>query len=290
VLALVTLVVGVVGVFVAARARAELTEVAYGVGDVAMRYPVSRRGAPRTLLLNGQALSFASGSTPDPLSRVLDFYQARCAGQDGGLGERVEAVLRESLPRGVAFDGRAGGIVRDEDADRGLVACFDVGLEDPVALIERIAAATTSGDLGALGGFRFVVAEQDDGGTHFVAFWTDGSLRPFAMFPADGDAPGDDSAVLPRPPASQRLASVREVGSSYELVMYASEEEEVSAVRQFYARALAARGYTLLARSPHTETRSGLDVMTAERDDELVMVALQRTASDRTIASILRMP
>ena len=67
----------------------------------------------------------------------------------------------------------------------------------------------------------FAEPTGEDGLTHFVTFWTEGSFRIAHMMPIDGhDAGGADLENVPRPPGAYRTMSAAEVGNTDSAVQY----------------------------------------------------------------------
>jgi hypothetical protein len=79
--------------------------------------------------------------------------------------------------------------------------------------------------LGEFGKFRYVYAQKTRSGkTHVITTWADTDLDMRAMFPAEGDAAGTDSTVVPRPPHSRRTLCAHAAGMNYGLRMYLSTD------------------------------------------------------------------
>jgi hypothetical protein len=86
-----------------------------------------------------------------------------------------------------------------------------------------------------LGELLYSYAERGPNGrTRVVTLWTRGGLDLSAMFPAAGDAAGDDSRLAPRPPQARRILSASAEGQPFGVRSYESERpaREVAA---FYA-------------------------------------------------------
>src|SRR5688500_13058909 len=78
------------------RARAQVSESLFGVGDQMMRYVgADDQDAPRDLLLNGERIRFSSGTSERSLDEVLDHFEARCAEVDGDLARQVTEMTRQ---------------------------------------------------------------------------------------------------------------------------------------------------------------------------------------------------
>ncbi|HJL17695.1 MAG TPA: hypothetical protein RMH99_18670 [Sandaracinaceae bacterium LLY-WYZ-13_1] len=278
---LAVLFVGVlVGGAVYHRARAQMSESFFGLGDQMMRYAEARRqDAPRDLVLNGQTIRFSSGTANQPLAEVLDHFEARCAAVDGDLAEQIDE-LRAAHPEVGAEPLEADGpSMREERGDEGFVACLDMG-PGPVSaqqLAERVARFGETGDVSAIGDMRYVFAEQyaieGQTRTHFVGLWTRGTFDLERMFPEEGDAPGVDLDDVARPPESRRVLMGFERGQPYTMTVYASARSE-AALESHFRRTLPARGWTLVepAREPGPDAPR---MVVAEQGRRMLTVVLQ---------------
>jgi hypothetical protein len=236
-------------VFLMHRARAQMSEAFMSLGVEMLRYDdVERQGETRTLHLNGQEIELATAITRHPLERVLDFYESRCKEHDGRFAEQIE-----ELARGAAVPGELDGspfdaTLRSEDGNRGFVACLDTGDErlEPEGVIARYERFKESLDISDMGDLRYIYAEESDGTTLFITFWTDGPLRIREVFPLEGDAPGRDVELVPRPEGSRRILSSWEEGHEQMVAMYQSEEGELADVAAFYRREMTEQGWSLL--------------------------------------------
>jgi hypothetical protein len=246
-------------VFFGYRARAQVGEVLLSLGAQMMQYDEARRqDEPRALFLNGERLSFASGTTDHEVSRVLDYYEARCAERAGHFAEQFRAV---AASRGITDPEGDGdffdGVLRAEEDDRGVVACLDMGAEAvaPEGIAARWERFQRTNDLSDFGALRYVYARRADGRTHFVTFWTDGSFKLLDMFPTTGDAPGRDPEDVPRPPDGRRLFAAYEDGHPQSMTVYEGSARDAAGLRAYYRDAMDDAGWHLLElptdRDPH---------------------------------------
>jgi len=177
---------------------------------------------------------------------VLDKYEESCATHAGVLGRSIQEVLsrpeaKDAVPPGAM----RFGVVRDDNEEGGMVVCFeDESSPDPRRLKEKLESFMKTHDLSTFGNLRFATATKiPDGGTRVRTIWTDGALDLHAMFPADGDAPGGDSLVLPRPDSSRLVVSAAAEGQPYAVRIYKSHETPAK-IAEMYDRELPARGFT----------------------------------------------
>lgn len=239
------------GALAAAASRsvyADVREMGLGIGHQLAKLEDLTGGA-YLIRVNGAELHRASVHTPQSTGEVLNRYEAYCRESPGALGQAMRDIPsaladRVDLPKDSAM---RASVVRDERADRGMVACF---VDDPSAppelLTDKLRAVAETGDLSKLGRFRYVFAERstgESGGTHVVTFWSDGELNVQKMFPASGDAPGSDSALAPRPAGSRRTLSASVDGYPAAVRIYESQSSRATIERSF-DETLRAKGFT----------------------------------------------
>lgn len=254
---LLTFVLVGAGVASVASMRAARAQVHEGMERLARQLmPYAEQSAmhaPKRVILNGQTIQLATGTTRDGVGAVLDWYETQCARRSGG-------VTRE-LARGdrgfssAAFNafwtsmGRRTGsfeVFREGDERGGYVACVDMGRDDVRGdeLSRRIRAFVDSGDLSRLGDMRYAYVQRGSSATRIVTVSTDGRFDLLRMFPSRGDAPGEDAPGLARYPGMRRVLSAREEGVANTLGMYAVRAP-LADVRAWYRRTLPSQGWTL---------------------------------------------
>lgn len=240
-----------------ASMRAARAQVNEGMQRLARQLmPYAEQGAmhtPKRVLLNGQTIQLATGTTQDNVGAVLDWYETSCARRGGGLTREMARV--NPVFGSAAFNevwtrvGRRTGsfeVIRNGDERGGYVACLDMGGEDleSGALTQRIQAFVRSGDLSRLGHMRYAYVQRVSSGTRIVTVATDGRFDLLRMFPERGDAPGRDVDGLGRFPGMRRVLSAQEEGVANSLGMYAVRAP-LSEVRDWYRRTLPSRGWSL---------------------------------------------
>lgn len=265
------------GGFAAKHVRAHVDELAFDIGATMLRHPATDQADPaRTLLVNGIALHIASAGTAAPLPDVLDIFHARCRERGGRFGEAFERPrgMRVGLRRLV--DVPLDGVLRLEDAERGYVACLDMG-GAPLGvgeILHRARAVLAEGDLARIGDLRFVYAVRDGERTSYLALWTDGPLPVYRAFPAQGDAPGDDLEQVPRPPGTRRILSAHEHGGRARVAMYRAHGVGPTALAERYRAHLRAAEFVI------PETAPGHDGFVAQRGDTWILVAVSDDGAD----------
>lgn len=260
------------------QAHAQLDESLLELGARMMHYDEAEtQRAPRDLVINGQVLRITTGTVARPLDAVLDVFEQRCADADGELTEQL-LNLREEHGSDEDISMLEAPILRNEHGETGYVACIDLGPTSVTVpeLAERLQAYNRSGDVAEIGDARYVFAEQsgtgEEASTHFVALWTTGTFNMRRMFPAEGDAPGDDPNGVPRPPESRRVLQGFERGQPHRMTVFESRTDEAD-LERFFERELPENGWAVSV----TPRETGRDVPTtfvAERGDAMTVVVL----------------
>jgi len=227
------------------------------LGAQMLRYPDARRqDRPRLVQLNGLPLHFTSGSTLEPVARVLDYVHAKCREQNENLAEQLDKLIKKGRK---AFDRKGfpliDGVLRYENEKKGFVACLARNGESaaPDDIVKRIRRFIETGDLSQIGELRYVMAERHRETTSFIAFWTEGSANLLALFSQDRDAPGHDLPGIPRPRDSRRVLSAWESGQTLAMAVYVTPHSVLSNLIATYTRQLAANGWQILSRRPEKE-------------------------------------
>jgi hypothetical protein len=227
ILALVAIAAAMTALYTCSQIRHAKAEIDTALRDVGTGlYAVeTRRGfdlPPRTITINGADVTLRSTTVAGPLAGALDAAQARCNGAD--------ALIDPSL--------------REDDGEVGYVACFDraAGL-GPIDFYRAARRFLDDGDLSGLGAFHYTYARATATGTHLIEARFDG-LHLAAMFPASGDAPGDDIDGLPRPQHARRLLSAASpAGDDYHIVVYRIPDAALEATATAYRAAMSAAGW-----------------------------------------------
>lgn len=254
----------------------------------------------RTLSLNGAQMRFATGTTTDSVEAAANFYARACNGRSGGLGEQVQEFLQQANRAQASQSGHSEAIgeipfttfktVADSEA---IVFCLDMGSQrvSMAEFLARIRRATESGDLSAVGGFRYVYISRDstpNARTHMVGYWSDGSaaLNLLRMFPPSGDAPGRDVPQLPRATGLRRTLSAYELGTAYSYNVYEGHTPRARVEEQLRTQ-LVRDGWSLIPlRHPRTrENLQGQNMLTFERGGANVMYVLGEEHGRTTLAT-----
>ena len=181
-------------------------------------------GETHRIVLNGERISIGRASSADDVEAALETFVAR------------------SCPS--SSDGSIGTFRRMTSKDEGVAFCLPRLSDGPQGAATALARFAESGDLADLGGVSYAYARREaDGTTSLLVAWSDGPFRPGRVaWDGEGDAPGSDSAQLPRPRGSRRLLTARVEGAPYALRVY--EVDETSAALEGYEAEMTARGWT----------------------------------------------
>ena len=277
------------------NARAQVGETLFGIGEEMLRYEGAHRiDAPRTLMLNGQPIRLASGVTRHGLTRVLDWYEARCQEHDGELGEQLREIT-EGTPEMREIDSSLiDATLREEEGGKGYVACLDTGRErlGPGDILARFEKFRVALDVSELGDLRYIYAEENAEGTFFVAFWTQGSFKIAEMFPGQGDVPGNDVDGVPRPPDGRRILSAWEDGRPQSVTMYGESRKGPDELERWYRVRMPDEGWRLLELDDAMLARTGRErvphLLVWERgEDEMATLWFGRDDHDLGVTSVL---
>jgi hypothetical protein len=196
------------------------------------------------IVANGQRFHVAKLTLDEPLAGVLDRVERYCAEHPGVLGrtlasapEHATAALTED-----PADPRKRAIVREEAENKGVVVCFtETGSTLKSELWEAL-GGVARGDFSSFGRVVYTFAERSAEGTRVTTVWSAGGLDLSRLFPAEGDAAGTDSSLLPRPPAARRTLSASADGAALAVRVYQSTQA-LNTVRDDYARAIQRAGF-----------------------------------------------
>jgi hypothetical protein len=223
----------VLGLFAARQAQADTAEAARGLGrDLVALSDVLAEG--QTLSINGERMHVASNMIAASPKTLLDRFQKNCEENPSVLGRE--------------FDGASKGMVklgtmRSGDDDEGVVLCVvasEGAAHDIPTALDRFARTQ---DLGEIGKMRYFYAKKIGDRTQVLTAWTDDRFSFRALAPeGDGDAPGADSLVVPRPEGARRLLSAEVSGTSYAVRVYAVPGAPAAVIGSYDAT-MKARGF-----------------------------------------------
>jgi hypothetical protein len=253
-------------VWLIGRARAHSAEALHSLGAHLVSLRAADAGTVHSLFVNGAEFKTVTFRTTKNVADVLAAFRRACAGRGGLAGD---------------------GVLELADENRGLAICFDSPISYSAdSLLEALNRFVTTGDLMSIGNVRYVrVWRSERGGTAAALVWTEGPIRLFEMFPADGDAPGRDTPGIPRPPQARRLLSSWEATRKSAVTVYVTSIDPEQ-TRLFYERELDQRGF----RRYHTATapqKSGPVLpLLVTRDEWQVLLSFQADNSGRTLVTV----
>jgi hypothetical protein len=242
-------------------------------------------GAER-LMLNGQAINIGSATSTLSLGDVLDRIEAVCK-VDSTLStdfRDVDELLHDESLKDFAKK-RNFGILREESMDDGVVAC---AVRNPAngdrSTVDGFRKFADSWDVADVGFLRYVYARRlENGRTHVLTVWTDGSFKLNALAPPDGaDAPGTDPQNVPRPPESVRYLTAASEGRPHSVRIYESKHS-AQKVLESYEREMPKLGWTPVdtgegAPQSRYFERQGVDMLiVAEPSGDRSMVSMLET-------------
>jgi hypothetical protein len=282
VLAYAVVVTAVLGFFGLKSVRGQIGEKTFGLGREMAPFMDLLSGTHR-VVLNGEPLYVASAVTAQPMSVVLDRFEAQCRAHTGGLVEELDALpataKAEVARRAPTAWNERSGVWREERETEGSITCVERsdghGLTDTVQALKTFMA---TGDVHALGNFRYVyVRPTDHGKTHVLSTFTEGEFNVFKVIGRGAKEPaGTDPAETPRLPDASRMVSAEVDGDMYGTYIFASSAPVEQALG-FYEVQLQAHGWKYVV------GHSDIGVQVWQRDGVTMVVnAVRPDGDDKT--------
>jgi hypothetical protein len=281
-------VFGVAGLLAAGSAYGSMKDGAFEIGEELGK--LDHIGTKSPIKLNGQPIFVGSQVLDMSVSETLDRAETLChRGNPAHPGSDPASL--DSPEMTLETDGPSIGKIREEREGRGVVVCFAPqepvdGLRDKM---DRYFEFFESGNLEDLGDLRYFFARAtDDGGTHLVRVWTEGSFDFYAMTSLNGeDAPGSDPSDAPRPPKSRRLLSATADKTVYAVRVYetALSPTEIAAT---YDRLMTDRGWKGMVEHGNARVYQRHDVsifVTPTTRDGRTLVSMLHMGYDSAVAS-----
>lgn len=290
-----TVVGGLSSLWLARAASAGVEEAVQHFGESVLRQLGPEIiGQTQHILVNGQSVFFSSQVTGRPFASTLDDLTRHCESLDNPALSAVADLPASAKARAQELLAELGnprrlGIDRQETEDHtmGQVACI-AHPQDKATLeqvLDRAFRFLDSGDLSEIGDARYFLARKvTDASTHVIAIWTEGRFDIAGMFPAEGDAPGSDSAVLPRPPAARRTFSAILPDRPYAVRVYESRQSR-EVILNHYDEVMTQSGWVERPTSDGDELR----VLTRafSRQDTVVFVILDAEREGETPVTLV---
>ena len=259
----ISLILGAVSIH---KAHAALNEKGMEFGE-GMLSLASTMKDPHTFRLNGQAVHTNAATSLEGVSGVLDKYEANCKASAGG-----DVPVWDQIPDTTKMPPKdlkmlVMPILRQTVGKKGMIACFVPN--DPAAphtaraMQEAIQDFEETGNLNALGKFRYAYVRETPTGSTVFTVWTDGNFNLKALMPPPGqDAEGSDPVVMMRPQQASRTFTGTVDGMPYRVYGYRTSESPKQAIDEYDAQ-MESAGWLSVANpifegSPHegTEGRS----------------------------------
>lgn len=245
------------GVFHLHRAHAMVQEQTVEVGREMLTLAQANKDHEVTkVTLNAQPAYLGRSVSTDTVKNVLDRYEAHC---NANLGQEasVEAWRALATSPDVPDKGRGLGlgVLRGGGDNEGTVVCFTKSAQSKPSFLEAAKAFGETGELGAIGNLRYVLARKTErGNTTVLTVWTEGRFNLAELMPKpEGDASGVDFDGIPRPPNAQRIFSARGEGTPFGVNVYKTKDDP-SGMPAFYNAALIKEGWASL--DPKLEQKS----------------------------------
>jgi hypothetical protein len=249
-------VFSLLSVLAATALNAKVNDAARALGRQLADLPELTRGAEE-ILLNGARMYHARVTTRESVATVLDRFEEHCKKNPGPMAEAMRDFAAQQ-PK--LFEKNVQGsfrhaVMRDDSEQDGALICFVDDRETGLAgMSELVARFAQTSDLSEFGEMRYVFAERrKDGKTLVVTMWNQGPLNVSKMFPATGDADGNDSRVLPRPPEARRTLVAAAEGMPFALRTYESGKNRAD-VQTFYDRWMTREGWQVAAKAEREAT------------------------------------
>jgi hypothetical protein len=209
-------------------------------------------GTTKTIFINGSQMNVSNAITDQTPKEVLDRFETVCRAHPQFLARAladIPATLEGAVVKAAPDESLRLGVMRSEANGDGALTCF---MDDRASSLKdlpaRIKAFAQSYDLAEFGRFRYVYATsiKVDGAskTRVATVWTDGSMALKTMFPAKGDAAGEDTTVVARPPSSRRILSAAAVQVPFGVYIYDSTETK-EALRNYYDTQMRSLGWSV---------------------------------------------
>ncbi len=260
--ALVTAALGVVQVR-ATRARVDLALLS--LGEPLARSPrggPARRG-PRGFSIGGERVVVATGRASGARDAVLDAFARRCPSAEAARDALPSAQRSpQPAPRPGGALPASAAVLGARDAQHGYVACLAGLAAQPAGEVAaRVERYARTGDLAALGGFRYLYARAEGTDTAWAAVWTQGPFRP-ARLASDRDEGGRDLPGIPAPAGARRTLSVESDDGFDRYASYVVAAGSRADVVRAHRTALGRAGFVEVAAA---RARDGAEVVRLRR-------------------------
>jgi hypothetical protein len=236
------------------HARAEVGDKTVEIGRQMLSLANATQHDVNRLKLNGQSLYIGSSVAKDSVTDVLDRYNTLCEQSRAQPAEEWRGLADKTGNDDVKKSAvGSAGIVRGGDAEEGAVLCFTKTPSSKRTFSEAVKTFAATGELGALGGVRYVYAHKSQkGNTLVLTAWTDEQFNVKSFMGEEGkDCQGEDFKGLPRPPESTRVVSARLEDTPFGINVYRSKTAPAE-LAKIYDETMIKDGW--MALDPELET------------------------------------
>jgi hypothetical protein len=236
---------------IARSVRGEVGEKALGLGKDLAAFADLVSGSHQ-VMLNGETIYLSSTIADQDKREILDRFEAHCQEYSGGLFEefaKLPKAKQDELAKKTPITwGMRFGMVRNENDDEGMIVCIAQNGGGGVAgVVERLTRLTETWDLAALGNLRYVFVRRiEDGRSHVLTSFTEGSFNLDRVLGLKGEAAGIDPPGAPRPPDSRRILSVSADGAPYGVQSFQSGASPTE-IKKFYDDTMPKLGWEKVA-------------------------------------------
>ncbi len=240
--------------------------------------------------LNGESVFFSASKSDESVHTVLDRFEQHCNATRAfdpiawqGLGDKAQAAEDKLEQGGI----NRYGVLRKEDsnAQDGIVMCFTRS-GGAGQFLEGLQGFVDTGDLHALGDFRYVHAVQKGTRTYLQVLWTDGSFNVRKIMGEDGkDSVGSDYANLPRPLHSRRTITAEALNTPYSARVYETSDAP-DVVLQAYTNKMYEQGWSSVRSPDVSMDKTGVDgryFVKPESGEQAVVSVSKDVSRDKTM-------
>jgi hypothetical protein len=206
-------------------------------------------GETTEVRLNQQSIYMSTGESDEPVSVVLDRFQANCDSHPGAMKSLLDDVVAKKALTAQGKDPNTLTTQRNDSPDKeaGTVLCM-AGDGGKVDWKDAFRAFQQTGDLSNIGNLRYAYVQKTKKGvTAIRTVWTEGHFNFYAILPQDksGDAPGSDAPNVPRPDNSRRIFTAEAANDQYAARYYETDDAPADALAA-YDHKMAALGWEMI--------------------------------------------
>lgn len=228
-------------------ARAEVKNRTVEMGRQMLQLAKATQHDVNKINFNGQTMYVGSSLADDTPKGVLDRYESYCQQNLAQPAEQWRTLATKPGEKPPEKTLLGGGVMRTGTDEEGAVVCFTKAANSKPSTTEALKTFAETGELGALGGLRYVyVHKTQKGNTTVLTAWTDDQFNLAKLMPEENkDCGGSDFNGIPRIPNSQRVLSAIVDGTPFGLNLYRGGESPEKVV-EWIDGEMHARGWYVL--------------------------------------------